>query len=168
MTVIRLLVLGLPLLAWMAAAATEPVREVHGSADAFAVPGIAVAWAVMRAPKEDDTAVVLRVEPDVRIYPRVEVAGRDPFTQNQVVLFPATTVAGAFDVKIPRARFADYPRTEIRLWARDAAASSSPALVVYFAGVPDTTPELARSDELERSLGERIGRARADAARKAP
>ena len=167
MTILRSI--ALPLLAWLAAAAAvEPLREVHGSADAFAVQGVAVAWAVLRAANEDDTAVVLRVEPDVRLYARVEVAGRDPFTPNEVVLFPAAAVAGAFDVKIPRGRFADYPRTEIRLWAPDTRGSSSPALIVYFAGVPDTTPELARSDELERSLDERIARARAAAARKTP
>jgi hypothetical protein len=158
----------LPLLAWACVGwAAESVREVHGSADAFALPGIAIAWGVLRAPREDETAVVLRLEADVRTYPRVEVVGRDPFTQAQVVLFPATDVAGAVDVKIPRARFADYPRTEIRLWGREGGGAAAPALVIDFAGVPDTTPELARPDELQRSLGARIERARADTARRA-
>src|SRR5207247_7355218 len=39
-------------------------HEVHGSADAFAMPGIALAWAVLRAAKEDDTAVVVRIDVD--------------------------------------------------------------------------------------------------------
>lgn len=148
--------------------AAEPAREVHGSADAIAVPGLALAWGVLRAPKEDDTAVVLRVEPDVARYAWIEVVGRDPFTQDHVVRFPATLVGGAFDVRIPRARIADHPRTEIRLWPRAAPPPAAPALVVYFAGVPDTTPEVVRADDLERSLDSRVERARADAARKAP
>jgi len=163
-------VLGLAsVLAWGAATwAAEPAREVHGSADAFAVQGIALAWGVLRAPKEDDTRVVLRIEPEVASYAWIEVVGRDPFTLDQVTLFPPTEVAGPFDVKIPRARFADHPRTEIRLWPRSSGPPAAPALVIYFAGVPDTTPEIARPDELVRSLGARIERARGDAARKAP
>jgi len=146
----------------------EPAREVHGSADAMALPGIALAWGVLRAPKEDDTAVVLRVEPDVRRYAWVEVVGRDPFTQNRAVRFPATAVGGAFDVRIPRARIADHPRTEILLWPPAAPPPAAPALVVYFAGVPDTTPEVVRADELVRSLDARIARARAEARNIAP
>ncbi len=162
---------GVLLATWLAltpARAADATREVHGSADAFAQPGIALAWGVLRARREDDTAVVLRVEPDTRAYAWVEIIGRDPFTQGQAVLFPATEVAGAFDVKILRARFADHPRTEIRLWPRDRPPPSAPALSIYFAGVPDTTPELVRADELDRSLGARIERARAEARRMAP
>ena len=170
MTARLMRVLGLAsVLAWASTTwAVEPAREVHGSADAFAVQGIALAWGVLRAPKEIDTSVVLRIEPDVRSYAQVEVVGRDPFTQDQITLFPVTEVAGPFDVKIPRARFADHPRTEIRLWSRDRGPPAAPALIIYFAGVPDTTPEVARPDELARSLGARIERARDDGARKAP
>jgi hypothetical protein len=168
----RAAALGTALLAtWLASSpgrAAEGTRDVHGSADAFAQPGIALAWGVLRAPKEDDTAVVLRLEPDTRAYAWVEVVGRDPFTQGQAVLFPATEVAGAFDVRILRTRFADHPRTEIRLWPRDRPPPSAPALSIYFAGVPDTTPEVVRADELDRSLGTRIERARAESRRIAP
>ncbi len=162
------LVAGALVLAVAASWAADPAREVHGSADAVALPGLALAWGVLRAPREVDTAVVLRVEPDVRRYAWVEVVGRDPFTEDRVVRFPATEVGGAFDVRIPRARIADHPRTEIRLWPREAPPPAAPALVVYFAGVPDTTPEVVRADDLERSLTSRVERARADAARKTP
>jgi hypothetical protein len=150
------------------ASAADPVREVHGSADAFAQPGIALAWGVLRAPKEDDTAVVLRVEPDTATYGWVEIVGRDPFTNRDATLFPATAVAGAFDVRVPRARFADYPRTEIRLWRPGSAPPSPPALAVYFAGVPDTTPEVTGAGDLERSLAARIARAREELRRRLP
>ncbi len=89
--------------------------------------------------------------------------GRDPFTRRETPLLPISDLGGAFDLKVPRTRFADYPRTEIRLWARATAPGTSPpALVIYYLGIPDTTPESRRGDELERSLSERIERARAD------
>ena len=46
--------------------AADPPREVHGSADAFATPDVALAWAVLRAPKEDDAAVVMGIECGMR------------------------------------------------------------------------------------------------------
>lgn len=150
------------------AVAADATREVHGSADAFATPGLALAWAVLRAPNEGDTAVVMRIEPDVQSFAWIEVVGKDPFTQSEKPLLAATSVGGPFDLKVPRATFADFPRTEIRLWRSGAApAAAPPALLVYYLGVPDTTPEVAQSTDLDRSLTERIARVR-DPARKSP
>jgi len=151
------------------AADADSAREVHGSADAYATAGVALAWAVLRAPKEDDTAVVIRIDVDTRTYGWIEVVGKDPFTRREERLQPLTAVGGAFDLRTPRARFADFPRTEIRLWQEGTAPSgTSPALVVYYLGVPDTTPEIARAAELDRSLASRIAAARADSARRTP
>ena len=63
---------------------------------------------------------------------------------------------------------ADFPRTELRLWQGGPAPNGAPpALVVYYLGVPDTTPEVALAADLDRSLSARIARAR-DPANKAP
>ena len=75
------------------AEAAGTTREVHGSADAFATAGVVLAWAVLRAPKEDDTAVVIRIDADVQTYARVEVVGKDPFTQREERLQPSIAVA---------------------------------------------------------------------------
>ena len=45
-----------------------------------------------------------------------------------------------------RAHFADFPRTELTF--DGPAPAAAPALVVYYAGVPDTTPEFAAADRL--------------------
>lgn len=124
--------------------------------------------AVLRAPKEEDTAIVLRVEPDPSAYAWIEIIGKDPFSQREDRLQAATAVGGPFDLKVGRARFADFPRTEVRLWrAGPAPGGSPPALIVYYLGVPDTTPEIAQPQDLDRSLSARIARAR-DPARKSP
>jgi len=153
-------------LAWLVFAtagvpAAEPAREVHGAADAYAEPGIALAWGVLRGADEATTRVTLRIVADAARFPRVAVVGRDPFTQaERVVLAPAPTAALP-DLAIPRAHFADYPRTEVRFIGPDA--SDAPVVVVYYLGVPDTTPEFANRPALERDLGERLARARATA-----
>ena len=158
--------------AWHAAAFAQPAagtREVHGSADAFAAERTALAWAVLRAAKEEDAAVVIRIDADAQAYAWIEVVGRDPFTQRQERFLAATAVGGPFDLKVPRARFADFPRTEIRLWRSGPPPNAAPpALVIYYLGVPDTTPEVVRAADLDRSLSARIARARDEASRRAP
>ena len=66
------------------AGAAAPAREVHGQADAFAKPGIALAWGILRGADEAATQVVLRIAADPAMWPRVAVAGVDPFTQARV------------------------------------------------------------------------------------
>ena len=91
---------------------------------------------------------------DPAAYPWLAVVGIDPFTQREQPLQRAIASSGTLDVRIPRAHFADYPRTEVRLFASAAAAQSgSPALMIFYHGVPDTTPEFAdagRSSTLSR------------------
>ena len=153
-------------LAWLALAAggapaAETAREVHGAADAYAEPGIALAWGVLRGADEATTRVTLRIVADPARFARVAVVGRDPFTQAERVVLAPVAAAGLPDLAIPRAHFADYPRTEVRLIG--PGASDAPAVVVYYLGVPDTTPEFANRPALERDLGERLARARATA-----
>jgi hypothetical protein len=134
-------------------------REVHGAADAYAEPGIALAWGVQRGTDEASTRVTLRIVADPARYPRLTIVGRDPFTQAERVVQAARPTAGLPDLAIARAQFADFPRTELRFFGPGGA--EVPIVVVYYLGVPDTTPEFAAAAALDRDLGERIARARA-------
>ena len=143
------------------ALAAESPQEVHGVSDAFAAPGVALAWAVARAQGAGDATVVLRVETDNARYPYAGMIGVDPFTrQTKAILAPAA-IADRTDIAVPRAHFADFPRTELRLYASEPALrAGTAALVIYYLGVPDTTPEFAATAALESSLNDRIARAR--------
>jgi hypothetical protein len=155
-----------PLVAFLMAAsfvvragAAEPALEVHGMADVFSSGGAAIAWAVLRGASEETTLVTIRVAADSSSYPWVSVRGSDPFTREQRALLQATANAGVLDVRAPRARFADFPRTELRFYdSAPHAQSDSPALVVFYLGVPDTTPEFATGDKLDAYLTDRIAK----------
>ena len=149
--------------------AAEARREVHGVSDGFAAPGVALAWGVVRGASEATTMVVIRIVSDSTRYPWLSVVGVDPFSQREQSLRPAAPSPGVADVRVPRAHFADFPRTEFRLYESEAAArSGAPALVVFYLGVPDTTPEFATEDKLEAYLADRIARVRSGAGSKAP
>jgi hypothetical protein len=153
----RLLLCAAYLVAAGAAAGADPPTELHGNADTFAAPGVALAWAVQRGTTEEATVVVVRVATDPAAFPWLALVGSDPFTKAEVALQPPTASAGSLDVRIPRARFADTPRTELRLFASAAAArAGTPARVVFYHGVPDTTPEFAAPAALDAHLAARI------------
>src|SRR5689334_4551973 len=119
-------------------------REAHGSSDAYAERGVALAWAVLRGAGDADASVVIRIATDDALYPSVALAGVNPFTKAEQLLQPARPVSGHVDVQVPRSRFVDHPRAEIRLYGNAAPApSSAPLLTIFYLGVPDTTPEFA-------------------------
>ncbi|HEY2967593.1 MAG TPA: hypothetical protein VGK75_04420 [Casimicrobiaceae bacterium] len=150
------------------ALAADPQREIHGMADAYAGQGVALAWGVLRGADEAGTLVVVRIVADPDLYPIVAANGSNPFSRRAQSLLPATPNPGSIDVRTARAHFADFPRTELRFYESVAAAQSeTPRLVVYFLGVPDTTPEFATEANLAAYLADRIARVRAPGA-KAP
>jgi hypothetical protein len=136
--------------------------EVHGESDVFATDGVAIAWGVLRAANPDDATVVTRVVRDAVRFPALGVVAVDPFGgASQTVRLPSPAPA-AFDVSRPRKRFADFPRTELKLYAvPDPGASQLPVLTIYYVGVPDTTPEFDSEAKLRAWLDDRIARLRA-------
>lgn len=149
MKVLEVLLLCLTLLSSHAQAA-----DVHGASDAFAGEGVAIVWGVLRGASEDSTVVVLRVAADARRYNRVEVAGVDPFTRAAKIRFPVTSLGAGLDLPLPRAGFAEHPRTELRF-------AGPESLTVYYLSIPDTTPEFASAAALEAHLAARMAQLRA-------
>ena len=124
---------------------------MHGASDTFAGEGVAVVWGVLRGATEETTTVVLRLAADAKRYNRIEVAGVDPFTRDTKIRAAASATGAGLDVRLPRAGFADLPRTELRF-------SGAQALVVYYLGIPDTTPEFATVAALEAHLASRMAK----------
>jgi hypothetical protein len=142
------------------AVAADPAQAVHGSADRFTAPGVALAWGILRGTSEATTTVVVRVVADRQAFGALEVVGIDPFTQKSERRLAPTALSGRsldyLDVRMPRAQFADFPRTELRFFASASpSASDVPKLVVYYLGIPDTTPEFPSDAALEQYLAAR-------------
>lgn len=145
------------LAAWsVAVCAQAPALEVHGTSDTFAGHGVAIAWGVLRGPTEAATFVVLRIAADAARFTRVAAEGIDPFSKERQVVAAERAIGAATDIRIPRARFADFPRTELRF----SLPASPSALVVYYLGVPDTTPEFATESSLSLHLAQSLDRLR--------
>ena len=149
--------------------AVEPPRAVHGSADLYAAQGVTLAWGVLRGATEASTLVVVRIVVAPGAFGAVSVIGIDPFTHRQQTLLPPTPTTAVIDVRIPRAQFADFPRTEFHLYASvPKAATDGPSLGVYYVGIPDTTPEFASEAALESYVAKRVAGAREGTGSKTP
>jgi len=110
---------------------------------------------------EHATLIVIRIVTEPAVFPDVAVSGSDPFTDGQKPLRAMTPSPGSIDLRTPRAHFAQFPRTELRFYALAAAgAARTPALLVFYLGVPDTTPEFADETQLDAYLRERIAKIR--------
>jgi hypothetical protein len=141
--------------------AAEGLREVHGSADAFALPGMALAWSVLRGATDDAALVVIRLVTDPALFSDVAVTGSDPFTARQQSLLALTPAAGGVELRVPRAHFAAFPRTELKFHAPGSTLpSQAPSLLVFYLGVPDTTPEFVDAAKLDAYLRARIAQVR--------
>jgi len=134
--------------------AQAEAREVHGESDAVALDGVTVVWAVLRSAAESDAIVVLRIGADIARFDSVEVVGSDPFTRATSMRMPRVSLMPNTSVRLRRAGFSDYPRTELRI------AGPAGQLVVYYLGVPDTTPEFTDADLMEAYLRQRSARFR--------
>jgi hypothetical protein len=155
--------LAVAALAWATvvpiSAQTGAPVEIHGSGEAYAASGLKLAWGVLRGADEASTRVVLRIVADPSIYPAVAAVARNPFNgQARTLLKPALT-SGPLTVRVPRSQYGDFPRTEVRLYDSAAAAErDTPASIVFYVGVPDTTPEFPNEAALEAYLADRIAR----------
>ena len=156
----RGLLAALLLFAWTAVPALGQ-SEVHGSSDVYAAPDVALVWGVLRGASDADTMIVIRIVANANAYTSVAVYGINPFSKAEQPLQPPVALDRSVDVQVPRTRFAELPRTELRFYATaESAQSGTPRLTVFYLGVPDTTPEFADRAKLDAYLGDRITRAR--------
>lgn len=139
----------------------EP-RVVHGADAVFIGDGVGIVWAILRGADEAATDVVLTVSATRGAALAVAVDGVDPFSGARVTVAPPAALAGARTIRVPRARFAEHPRTELSFGVDAAAlAAGAPTLVVYFNSVPDAAPEFADEPALAAYVGRALsGRSR--------
>jgi hypothetical protein len=87
----------------------------------------------------------------------VRVDGVDPFTKAHIRFVEGRSLGQGTDIFIVRDRFADHPSVELHLFRDEAGMrAKNAALVVYYLGVPDTTPEFVTFDAMDAYLNKRL------------
>jgi hypothetical protein len=144
-------------------------QEIHGENSIFAGHGVAIAWGVLKGATEEQTQVILRIEPRGAVYAVVRIEGVDPFTQNRQVIIDRQPLHGHLDVRTPRGTFADFPRREIHLYRTDADwQAHKPTLTIFYLGLPDTTPEFTSEAALFTYFADALAKVQGAAQGKTP
>jgi hypothetical protein len=138
-----------------------PAETVHGANSVFVAPSVKLAWAMQRGATEEQTRVVVRVVNTVAAYKSIRLIGVHPFSKSQKVLVPTQAFGAEIDLSVPRSGFSEFPSSEIHLFKSDAAAATGePDMIVYYLGVPDTTPEFATAPQVGDYLAKMLAAAR--------
>ncbi len=141
---------------WVSVAVAQ--TKVHGADSLFNAPTVKLAWGVLKGKTEADTQVVIRVVNVAGEYRFLGVDGVDPFTKAHAVFVEAQPLDKTADISIVRSKFADHPSTELHFFRDETAIRAKNAtLVVYYLGVPDTTPEFATADAMNAYLNKILG-----------
>ncbi len=153
-----LAVLGL--LGTMWAGPLLAAEMVHGENSVFAGHGVAMAWAILKAPVEEQSQVVVRIVRLGAPYVSLSIDGVDPFDQRRQEVVGRAKLGEVFENRVPRGTFADFTRREFHFYTTRDEEARRPSLTVYYMGVPDTAPEFLADSALSAYLGDALRKVR--------
>ncbi len=148
------------LISTAAALNAEPIIPEHGSLDVFSKDGISLAWVILRDkagidPENDDVVLRLSVSPSAALAFTAE--GIDPFSGERTTIASGRLSEKNADIHFKRSHFSQYPKTEIFFFGTAEPVETIKAVrMIYFMGLPDTTPEFISAEKMETYLEERL------------
>jgi len=131
-------------------------EELHGANSEFVGRGVAMAWAILKAPVEDQSQVVVRIARLRADHAALSIDGVDPFTGERRELLARTMLPERFETRSARASFAELTRREFHFYTAGEAATGRPSLTIYFLGIPDTAPEFLTEATLRAYLEQTV------------
>jgi hypothetical protein len=143
------LALAIAVAVWAAPAHCEP-PEVHGADSAFRTGPVAICWGMLRGAPGEDVQVVIRIrimEEGPLPFAELAVEAVHPLTRAAETVVPRRPLERTTDVTAARESFKNLTGRRIAFYGRSDA---QPQLVVFYNGVPDTTPELLDRERLEQ------------------
>jgi hypothetical protein len=125
-------------------------REIHGADSSFRVDSLGIVWGVLRSVQGAPAQVIIRVRvlgDSPAPYTAYAVQAVQPLSGAIDWVVQRRPFAAANDVVSTREVFKDMTGRRL-LFYRQAAVA--PDLVIYYMGVPDTTPEFDDAGQMEK------------------
>jgi hypothetical protein len=135
-------------------------EEYHGADSSFQLRDLAILWGILKGPDEDRSWVTIKIirtgsEPGLWKSYRVETV--DPFSQEKEWVTPRENLGKENAVKQIRSSFRE--KTGRRLYFYPGQGmEEKPAAIIFYQGVPDTTPEFLTEKEMEDYFGQALRR----------
>ena len=140
-------------------------REYHGADSVFEKEGIVVLWGILKGKDEDSSWVYLKIlnaAGEKRNFQLFSVEAVDPFSNEKEWMVRGQRLEEENRVKSVRSSFTDKTVRRILFFiTRRNLEENKPDMVIFYRGIPDTTPELLSEQDLElyfKQALERLGK----------
>ena len=115
---------------------------------------------MVRGESDAATSVVIWIASRDPAIHAVSVDLVDPVGGKRIEALPPSLIGKAREARVPRTRFAAYPRAEVHFaGGTEILASGAASFTVSYTGVPATTPEFPSEEALGAYLESALARA---------
>jgi len=148
-------VLTLTMLFWfiMESSQAQGKREYHGADSIFEKEGIIILWGILKGSTEETSWVYIKIihkEGDSGSFQIFSVEAVDPFSNQKEWVVKGEAFKKENMVKSIRASFREKTARRVLFYEKaEDLLKENPAMIVYYLGVPDTSPEFMTEREIE-------------------
>jgi hypothetical protein len=157
-------VLALTLLFWfiMESSRAQGKIEYHGADSLFEKEGIVILWAILKGSTEESSWVYIKIiqtGEGSASFQLFGVEAVDPFSNQKEWVVKGEAFKRENMVKSIRASFREKTARRVLFYAKaEDLLKEKPAMIVYYLGVPDTSPEFMTEREIENYFEKAISR----------
>jgi hypothetical protein len=157
-------VLALTLLFWftMESSRAQGKREYHGADSLFEKEGIVILWAILKGSTEESSWVYVKIIQTVEgpaSFQLFGVEAVDPFSNQKEWVVKGEPLKKENMVKSIRASFREKTARRVLFYEKvEDLLKEKPAMIVYYLGVPDTSPEFMTEKEIENYFRQAVRR----------
>ena len=126
-------------------------EEYHGADSSYQLRNLVILWGIVKGPDEDRSWVtikMIRTGSGPGLWESCRVEAVDPFSQEKEWVSPRERLGKETVIKSPRSSFRDKTGRRILLYS-GSSEDEKPSAVIFYQGVPDTTPEFSTEKEME-------------------
>jgi len=128
-------------------------REYHGADSIFEKEGIIMLWAILKGSTEESSWVYIKIiqtGEGPAFFQFFGVEAVDPFSNQKEWLLKGEPLKKENIAKSIRASFREKTARRVLFYEKaEDLLKENPAMIVYYLGVPDTSPEFMTEREIE-------------------
>jgi len=137
-------------------------REYHGADSLFEKEGIVILWAILKGSTEESSWVsvkIIQTGEGPASFQLFSVEAVDPFSNQKEWVVKGEAFKKENRVKSIRASFREKTARRVLFYEKaEDLLKENPAMIVYYLGVPDTSPEFMTEREIENYFEKALSR----------
>jgi len=135
-------------------------KEFHGADSVFEKEGITILWAILKGPTEGSSRVYIKIlNSGNSPFQVFSVEAVDPFSKEKEWVVKGEVLKKENLVKGVRTSFNEKTGRRVFFYKNaEDLSKGNPVMIVYYLGIPDTSPEFLTEREMENYFEEALRR----------